>query len=206
MKKDDLKDIADADRIEAFVWTYIIEPDALKVAHKLKLRLRKKEPAEGYYVYLLIDSRDKKIFYVGKGKGKRMHAHVVETTHGRIANSVKSDKINEILAAGAEVLERVIFTTKRESVAFTVERFLIDRLKEHGLTNIVRGVVTNNQARVRELEHRLKHMKSRDEWIYGRHPAYVVDFAITSFGSLENLYDWMVTQHMELLEAYRNES
>ena len=25
-------------------------------------------------------------------------------------------------------------------------------------------------------------------------------------GSLENLYDWMVTQHMELLEAYRNES
>lgn len=37
-------------------------------------------------------------------------------------------------------------------------------------------------------------------------PAYVVDFAITSFGSLENLYDWMVTQHMELLEAYRNES
>lgn len=138
MKKDDLKDIADADRIEAFVWTYIIEPDALKVAHKLKLRLRKKEPAEGYYVYLLIDSRDKKIFYVGKGKGKRMHAHVVETTHGRIANSVKSDKINEILAAGAEVLERVIFTTKRESVAFTVERFLIDRLKEHGLTEPVR--------------------------------------------------------------------
>ena len=206
MKKDDAKNFADADRIEAFVWTYIIEPDALKAAHKLKLKLREKEPVEGFYVYLLIDSRDKKIFYVGKGKGKRMHAHVVETTHGRIANSAKSDKINEILGAGAEVLERVIFTTKRESVAFTVERFLIDRLKEHGLTNIVRGVVTNNQAKARELEHRLKHMKSRYEWVYGRHSPDVIDFAINSFGSLENLYDWLVTQHVELLEAYRNES
>ena len=206
MKKDDAKNFVDADRIEAFVWTYIIEPDALKAAHKLKLKLREKEPVEGFYVYLLIDSRDKKIFYVGKGKGKRMHAHVVETTHGRIMNSAKSDKINEILGSGAEVLERVIFTTKKESVAFTVERFLIDRLKEHGLTNIVRGVVTNNQAKARELEHRIKHMKSRDEWVYGRHSPDVIDFAIHSFGSLENLYDWLVTQHVELLEAYRNES
>jgi len=30
----------------------------------------------GYYVYALIDPRNKKVFYVGKGKGNRIYAHV----------------------------------------------------------------------------------------------------------------------------------
>lgn len=206
MLKEDAKSIADAEKIDAFVCAHIINPDALKVAHKLGLKLREKEPAEGSYVYLLIDSRDKKIFYVGKGKGKRMHAHVVETTHGRIMNSAKSDKISEILAAGAEVLERVIFTTKREAVAFAVEGFLIEKLRNHGLTNIVKGTVTNNQAQSRQLEFRLKRMKSREEWCNAPHPKELVEYAIKDFGSLENLYDWMVYEHLELLKAYKDES
>lgn len=46
MLKEDAKSIADAEKIDAFVCAYIINPDALKVAHKLGLKLREKEPAE----------------------------------------------------------------------------------------------------------------------------------------------------------------
>lgn len=71
MKKEDAKSIADAEKIDAFVCAYIINPDALKVAHKLGLKLREKEPAEGSYVYLLIDSRDKKNLLCWKRQGKK---------------------------------------------------------------------------------------------------------------------------------------
>jgi hypothetical protein len=31
----------------------------------------------GYYVYLLIDPRNDKVFYVGKGKGNRVNQHLL---------------------------------------------------------------------------------------------------------------------------------
>ena len=45
----------------------------------------------GYYVYCLIDSRDKTIFYIGKGYGNRDFAHEQE-----IAEKEKNKRIFDI--------------------------------------------------------------------------------------------------------------
>ena len=37
----------------------------------------------GYYVYAYIDPRTNRIFYVGKGKGRRILAHLTETGESR---------------------------------------------------------------------------------------------------------------------------
>lgn len=45
----------------------------------------------GYYIYCLIDSRDKTIFYIGKGCGNRVFAHKQE-----IAEKEKNKRIFDI--------------------------------------------------------------------------------------------------------------
>jgi hypothetical protein len=45
----------------------------------------------GYYVYILSDPETREVFYVGKGNGNRMFAHVQQT----IDNPLKSDKLGE---------------------------------------------------------------------------------------------------------------
>lgn len=92
-----------------------------------------------YYVYVLIDPRDRRIFYVGKGTGDRLLAH------GRLADlagdpgqSAKLRRIKDIRAAGLEpIIEVVRHGLDEEKDAFLIEAALIDCLDE--LTNIVAG-------------------------------------------------------------------
>ena len=44
----------------------------------------------GFYVYLYIDPRDEKIFYVGKGKGRRLLAHLSARGEARKARTLKA--------------------------------------------------------------------------------------------------------------------
>jgi len=46
----------------------------------------------GYYVYLLLDPRNNKIFYVGKGKGNRLFDHI----SGALENPTETEKIKLI--------------------------------------------------------------------------------------------------------------
>ena len=39
-----------------------------------------------FYVYNLIDPRDKSVFYVGKGKGNRMYKHEQYMINGKYSN------------------------------------------------------------------------------------------------------------------------
>jgi hypothetical protein len=99
----------------------------------------------GYYVYCLVDPRDKKIFYVGKGVGNRVFAHVNDALENIDYITDKIDTIKEILAAGLKVDHYIIRHKLTEEDAFTVESVLIDFLthpdfnKENILTNLVAG-------------------------------------------------------------------
>lgn len=98
-----------------------------------------------YYVYCLVDPRDRKIFYIGKGKDNRVFAHANDALEFENVTTDKLDKIREIISSGYKVLHYIIRHKLTEEDALTVESVLIDFLTyqdfntECLLTNIVAG-------------------------------------------------------------------
>jgi len=97
-----------------------------------------------YYVYALIDPRDNKIFYIGKGTGNRVFAHVNDS----IECETETDKLNTIRAIlnlGMEVKHYIIRHGLDEDDAFTIESAMIDFLTFSefstvaSITNLVSG-------------------------------------------------------------------
>lgn len=96
-----------------------------------------------YYVYCLVDPRDGKAFYVGKGKGDRVYTHV----HDSEEQPDEGLKNRRIKAIGEEKVKHYIIRhglTEKE--AYELESTLIDFLMdkrvnggENNLTNLVRG-------------------------------------------------------------------
>lgn len=89
----------------------------------------------GPYVYALVDPRDEAVFYVGKGKGRRMFEHEREARRGDkyVTNAEKRARIDEILASGLRVKHSVIARFCSDAEAFKAERELIANTP--GLTN-----------------------------------------------------------------------
>ncbi len=97
----------------------------------------------GFYVYVLIDPRDNKVFYVGKGTANRCFAHVAEA-HKTLADSIDDyDKlihIREIEHNGASVRIDILRHGLSEPEAFIVESSAIDLLNmQHPIENRVVG-------------------------------------------------------------------
>lgn len=100
-----------------------------------------------YYVYVLVDSRDNTVFYVGKGHGNRVNAHVAEAVAGKDeCNPEKNAMIREILATpGGDVMPYIVRYGLTEEEAYCVEAVLIDFIKSgiqiqsDKLTNIMGG-------------------------------------------------------------------
>lgn len=93
------------------------------------------------YVYRLIDPRNGTTFYVGKGKGDRVFAHV----RANIESDDPGDKlkrIREIRTAGFEVAHVIHRHGLDDKTAVEVESALIDAYP--GLTNIVGGAGSND--------------------------------------------------------------
>jgi len=109
----------------------------------------------GWYVYRLIDPRDGSTFYVGKGKGNRVFAHM----RGEVAAvdddellSNKLKQLREIRLAGLEVIHIIHrHGMADEKTAYEVEAALIDAYP--GLTNVMSGTGSNEYgaAHIKEL-------------------------------------------------------
>lgn len=116
------------------------------------------------YVYRLIDPRNGETFYVGKGTGNRVFAHIraeIDTDDP----DKKLKRIREISAAGFEVAHVIHRHGLNDMTAFEVEAALIDAYP--GLTNAVTGSGSNEfgamhaqeiankyQAKPAEFQHR----------------------------------------------------
>ena len=108
-----------------------IESFPQEVAEKLKT-----------YVYRLIDPRNGETFYVGKGKGNRVFAHIREEQNLQgddLDNKLK--RIQEIRLAGFDVAHVIHRHGMDDKTAFEVEAALIDAYP--GLTNTVGGAGSN---------------------------------------------------------------
>jgi uncharacterized protein len=97
----------------------------------------------GWYVYRLIDPRSGETFYVGKGRGNRVfaHVHAAKGLEGDdLENKVK--RIRQIQNAGLEVAHVIHRHGLDERTAIEVEAALIDAYP--GLTNIAGGAGSND--------------------------------------------------------------
>lgn len=93
-----------------------------------------------YYVYHLVDPRDNRPFYVGKGNGNRLHAHVKEVRkHGTHCNPKLRNKIAKLLRLGLEPRAVKVFRTDDEQEAFAYEKADIDHIGRENLCNLKDG-------------------------------------------------------------------
>lgn len=178
-----------------FVDEYLIDLNATQAA----IRAGYEFPSYGvgYYAYLLCDPRDGHVFYVGKGKGRRVASHALRAAAGKIDNAKKHQAISAILKAGFQVDERIFSVHTSEAEAYAVERGLIERLKDHGLTNIAGGVVSNAELAYEQAMHALDRMWTYEEWIV-RAKKHQLEAAVRVFGSTRNCYDAIRSEFMEV--------
>lgn len=103
-----------------------------------------KQIRESYHVYLLIDPRNNKPFYIGKGFHARAYSHVTEAhkDSSKWTNPYKCRKILKILSTGRKLKYQFLFCDKEET-AYKLERELIAKYKrtcDGGiLTNLTEG-------------------------------------------------------------------
>jgi uncharacterized protein len=90
-----------------------------------------------FYVYRLGDPRDGRTFYVGKGQGNRVFAHIKLALKGE--DGLRYDHIRDIQSKGLEPHVIIHRHGLDERVAFDIEAALIDAYGLSDLTNDVRG-------------------------------------------------------------------
>lgn len=97
-----------------------------------------------YYVYVLLDPRDRTVFYVGVGRGYRIEHHAAEAMRllnsGQELESPKHHRIAELLSQNLKPGELVIGRYGSEPEAFAVEATLIKWVYGFDrLTNLIHG-------------------------------------------------------------------
>lgn len=95
------------------------------------------------YVYVYIDPRNGKPFYIGKGNGNRLFAHLADTTESK-----KVARIAEIRQDGLEPHIDILRYGLSDSEAALVEAASIDLIGLKNLTNEVSGIHGQSCGRI----------------------------------------------------------
>lgn len=109
----------------------------------------------GYYVYALIDPRDDKVFYIGKGIDNRVFSHEIESGKSPDSEKKKLQTINAIENCGLQVKRILIHWGLTEDEAFAAEAALINFLNftdSLQLTNAVAGHHVHESLSVEDFE------------------------------------------------------
>jgi len=100
-----------------------------------------------HYVYLYVDPRDNKPFYVGKGKGNRVFSHLKDTSE-----SDKVVRIAELRKLGLKPRLELLKYGLTEEQALLVEATAIDMIGVEDLTNSIRGYGSRHGGRATVVE------------------------------------------------------
>lgn len=141
------------------------------------------------YVYDLIDPRDAKPFYVGKGTRNRPLAHITEAHSAKPINLEKAERIRSILDAGLPVHIEIITTLNTDSEAYAAESKRIADLRDGGvwLTNIAGRNEEAGPRDLRVLMHEMLWTLLRYRW---RHPTQLSDPELGYFVSKNLVELW----------------
>lgn len=176
---------------------YLIDRNALQAAIRAGHEFI--DIPNSFYTYFLVDPRNGEIFYVGKGKGKRMMQHSSRALRGKIDNVEKHRRITSIVCSGLKVCELVFSAYDNESDAYAVERMMILYLKDSGITNIVGGIVTNEELAYSKAVEMKSRIKTFNHWV-ATAPTDVLEYAERSFGSYRKYYDDLVNSLDSLID------
>lgn len=108
-----------------------------------------------YYVYGLVDPRNNKNFYIGKGTGNRVFQHEAESDKNPESEKAKLQIIKSIEESKKEVKHILINWGLTEKEAFAAEASLINLMNYISidtLTNIVAGYHSNGCLSAEEVE------------------------------------------------------
>jgi len=169
-----------------FIEEYLVDLNATQAAIRAKFDLPICGMELGFYVYLLTDSRNGEIFYVGKGKGRRYQAHERAWRRSRLDNGSKALRIGEILESGGQVQALAFATGLTESVAYELERAMIRAIGLSRLCNASPGQTTSREW----ASAMLAKVKP--------YPAWVAERAPSSFE--KDLY-WGVVKNLQQMAA-----
>jgi len=172
----------------------------------------------GYYVYMYVDPRTSRPFYVGKGKGNRVLAHLSASGESR-----KARVMAELKAQGKQPrLEILAHALPSEASALRIEAAVIDDLGLDDLTNIVSGwkTVKFGRAPLEELvalygakpvtiEHPVLLIRINRRWRFGMSIAELYDATRCSWklgGRRQGARYALAVYHSVVREVFRIDS